>query len=281
MMDFLLAPTVNIPALPVTLEARAIPSELGLTPAVIEHVRLIWAKGRLLGNQPRVFAKVGDSMTATEFFLAALADTAYHLDDHQALQQVIAWFSAPLNETVNSFNRASAAAGMGWTTDAAIDAAFADPTQCAEGRTPLECEYDALRPSIALILFGANDMQHLNAVTYERNLGIIIQESLRRGIIPIISTPVPRLGYEAEVERFTYVVHKLGKRFAIPVWEYGEQMAQLSGFGLAPDGIHPTLPAAGYKGAANFSPSNLRYGYVLRNLTALQMLDAVLAVVGN
>jgi hypothetical protein len=49
--------------------------------------------------------------------------------------------------------------------------------------------------------------------------------------------------------------------------------------GLAPDGTHPSIPPKGYKGSADFRASNLYYGYVIRNLTALQMLDAVVLAV--
>lgn len=44
------------------------------------------------------------------------------------------------------------------------------------------------------------------------------------------------------------------------------------------DGIHPSAPGLApddYGAAADLSPENLTYGYTVRNLTALQALDAV------
>ena len=72
---------------------------------------------------------------------------------------------------------------------------------------------------------------------------------------------------------------KLARRYNIPLWEFGGAMQSLPDAGLAGDGIHPSIPPRGYKGAADFRPNNLHYGYVIRNLTALQMLDAVVLAV--
>jgi hypothetical protein len=52
-------------------------------------------------------------------------------------------------------------------------------------------------------------------------------------------------------------------------------MAGLPRGGLSDDGLHPSASPAGYQGAADFNGDNLQYGYVMRNLTMLQVLDTV------
>jgi hypothetical protein len=45
--------------------------------------------------------------------------------------------------------------------------------------------------------------------------------------------------------------------------------------GLSEDGLHPSAPPNPSVNGANFTGDNLRYGYVMRNLTALQVLDTL------
>jgi hypothetical protein len=251
--------------------------EYALPDAVQEQVRTIYALGQANGMQPDVFAKLGDSLTAASHAYQPLADTAYNLDNFQYLQAVIDRFgNGEARPDESSFMYTSVGAGSGWTTDALLSPEFADPAVCAAGETPLVCEYRLTRPSIALILFGSNDAAHLSAATYGYNLRLIIEYSLEQGVIPVISTVPQRIGYEAEVAALNEKVLLLARRFHIPLWDYAAAMQVLPDYGLAPDGVHPSIPPRGYAGAADFRAANLSYGYVIRNLTALQVLESVL-----
>jgi hypothetical protein len=50
-------------------------------------------------------------------------------------------------------------------------------------------------------------------------------------------------------------------------------MDPLPNHGVSEDGVHPSIPPD--NNPANFSDDNLRYGYTMRNFTALQALDAI------
>ena len=55
-------------------------------------------------------------------------------------------------------------------------------------------------------------------------------------------------------------------------------MIQLPNNGLEADGVHPSYPPdtiGQWEAAANFVGENLQYGYNMRNLSALQVLDAL------
>src|SRR6185369_3208900 len=145
----------------------------------------------------------------------------------------------------------------------------------------LACEYRVVKPAYALIMFGTNDVAHLTVKTYAYNMGLIVKTSIADGIIPIISTIPVRIGYEQQVTDFNEALVKVARRYNVPLWEFGSAMQSLPDKGLSPDGTHPSIPPRGYKGAADFRPNNLYYGYVIRNLTALQMLDAVLLAVDD
>ncbi|MBC8100574.1 MAG: hypothetical protein H7Y11_14120, partial [Armatimonadetes bacterium] len=65
----------------------------------------------------------------------------------------------------------------------------------------------------------------------------------------------------------------------VPLWDYAAALDPLVNFGLDTDGVHPSIPPMGTDGAADFHDYNLPYGYVMRNLTALQQLDLVWRVI--
>ena len=58
--------------------------------------------------------------------------------------------------------------------------------------------------------------------------------------------------------------------------DYGRAMSVLPGLGISNDGVHPNYPVAGdYVSAVRFTEENLQYGYTMRNLLILQMLDVL------
>ncbi|MBC8100834.1 MAG: SGNH/GDSL hydrolase family protein, partial [Armatimonadetes bacterium] len=199
----------------------------------------------------------------------------YNLGDYAGLQAVITHYSGTLARDQNSFANTSLAAGPGWTTATALDPAYANPSVCAPGETPLACEYRLTLPAVALIMLGSNDVQYFGADTYAANLDRITQMTVDAGVIPILSTLPPRIGYEGQVDAFNTVVRETAARYGVPLWDYYGVMASLPNSGLSGDGLHPSTSPRGYEGAADFSGDNLAYGYVMRNLTALQALDAV------
>jgi len=274
MADFMTV-FADLASVPVTTDLSALDRGYALSPDVVAEIQVIFSRGQAMGNRPNVFSKVGDSITESPHYLRPIGRGLQNLGDFQYLQGVIDYFMTETARDGNSFANTSIAAGTGWSSDAVMRPEFADPSLCLTGETPLACEYRIVRPSVALIMFGTNDTGHFEPVTYEYKLQQIIEFSIERGVIPVLSTIPIRLGYEDKVVRFNEVVVKNTARYHIPLWDYGAAMATLPGYGLASDGVHPSIPAGGLKGAVNFRASNLYSGYVIRNLTTLQVLDLV------
>lgn len=267
---------ISLDTVPITTDLGALAiGGYALPSTVARNVRFIYELGQLLGNQPDVFSKVGDSITVASHMLQPISAGYYNLGDYQYLQTVIDHFMAGEARDGDPFSNVSIAAGIGWTSDAVIDPQFIDPNWCQRGEIPLTCEYRLSHPSIALIMFGTNDTAHLTAVTYEYNLSQIVEISVARGIIPVLSTIPVRRGYETESARLNEVVIKVTREYEIPLWDYGAAMQSVAETALDMDGVHPSIPPNGFKGSADFRAENLYYGYVIRNLTALQMLDMI------
>ncbi len=258
----------------VTWVSAASPSTVG-TAVNVRGVRAIAARGRALGSRYGVFAKIGDSITVSEYSADAIGRGLYTLGGYASLQRVIDTFA---NASFNSFTHVSAAAYGGWTTMLLLDPAYRDTAVCQELVSPLVCELERIKPSIALIQLGTNDMQYINADQFAANLTTIVDTCIERGVVPVLTTIPYREGFGEAVDAFNAAIRATAARYSIPLWDLKAALDNLPNRGLSGDGIHPSFPPAGYIDSANFaSPEAMQAGYVVRNLTMLQTLSQVLA----
>jgi uncharacterized protein YgiM (DUF1202 family) len=235
----------------------------------------IFANGQALGNQARVFSKIGDSITVAESMFTPIGYGQYNLGDFGYLRTTISFFATPTATGANSFAGISVAANNGWTTDTVLNPAYANPELCAAGESPLQCEYRLNHPAVALIMFGSNDVIVVPAEDYARNLRTITEFSITQGVIPVLSTIPPRQGFEDRTNFYNQLIRETAAQFGTPLWDYHAAMLTLPNAGLSDDGLHPSAPPNAFENGANFTGDNLRYGYVMRNLTALQVLDTL------
>jgi hypothetical protein len=237
---------------------------------ITAHSREIFRQGQGGGNRAGVFSKVGDSLTANEVFLVPIGRGNYELHDHVYLASAIGYFSTMVARDDNSFANTSLAAGFGWRAGNVLNPDLADPATCQPGESPLLCEYRLVRPSVALIMLGTNDVPVTALDRYEATMREIIETTVDLGIIPVISTIPPFAGEDERVLAINRIVVDLAEEYGIPLWNFYAVVRDLPNGGLAGDGVHLT-----WNEPADFSPENLPYGMTMRNLTALQVLDAI------
>lgn len=252
------------------------PSEYPYVFNVTAHVREIFAQGQALGNRAEVFSKVGDSITVSPAFLYSVGVGRYTLYDYAYLQPVIDYYSTTWARTHNSFSNETLAAKVGWSTRTVVAAGAGDPAICGPEETPLDCEFHWVKPSVAIIMLGTNDVPGTPEESYESALRKVVEKTLANGVVPILSTipDLHRQGLEGRVEAFNYIVKKLAYEYDIPLLDYWAALQGLPNQGLGSDGVHPTWAPSGHY--ADFAPEYLgQYGMPVRALTALQALDAV------
>ncbi|MDQ3724810.1 MAG: SGNH/GDSL hydrolase family protein [Actinomycetota bacterium] len=254
-----------------------------MEPAVIAHLEKIANRGEAYGNRPGVFAKVGDSITASPSFLQALACHAPRLGVWSELRATLEFFGeTPVPRGVeearcavsNSYSRLGIAAVGGWRAVDALSPRESFP-EC-QGLPAVSCELRQLRPSVALIMFGTNDLEDFTAVQFRRDLARLVRLVSNAGTIPVISTIPPRAQprFSPRVARFNAEIAALAENRALPLWNFWRQMAGpgVPDSGLSRDGVHPSALCPPCT-AVDFRPAGLRYGYALRNLGALLVLD--------
>lgn len=234
-----------------------------------------FVEGQALGNRRDVFSKVGDSITASEFMYHPFGMGVFELGGFAYLRPTIDFFTRTIARDHNSFANTSLAANNGWTTTTVLSASAANPQNCLPGEAPLVCEYRIVRPAVALIMLGTNDVTLLTPEEYAGNLRTILQLTTAAGVIPVLSTIPPRRGYEPQTAFFNELIVQAAAERGVSLWDYGSVMRTLENDGLSADGVHPSQHPGGFGYAANFTGDSLKYGYVMRNLTALQVLHTL------
>jgi hypothetical protein len=248
----------------------------GYVSGISPHARQIFQQGQRLGNRPNVFSKVGDSITASPLFLSPIGVDQYNLRSYTELQGVIDFYTASnARGNDNSFYNTSLAAKVSWRAQSVLSPDQADSIFCNAGETPLACEYRLVRPSVALIMLGTNDVPLTADVTFEFYMRQVVQVSLDSGVIPVLSTipPLFRPGLEGRAEQLNAIIVRLAREYDIPLWDYWSALQGLPNSGMASDGVHPDWAPAGHN--ADFAAEYMQYGTVVRNLTALYALDAI------
>ena len=259
-------PTVaeNTPAL--TSSPSALPADFWRKLPVIPdqvsaRVRAIYRQGLFLGNNPRIFSRIGDCASAAPAFLVGF-DKNYNLGKYSNLQPAIDYYKG-------SFERPSLAAKAGLNSAGLLTTLWTGE-QCQKNESLLDCQYRLDRPSFAFIDIGTNEAYyvHTNPGSFERNMRIILDDTIAKGIVPILGTKADNIEGDDSINA---TIARLALEYQIPLWNFWLAVQPLSNHGLV-DPDH--LSSVSYSNFTDFSiPNSMDYGMQMRNLTALQMLD--------
>jgi hypothetical protein len=229
-------------------------------PFVSNTVRELYQRGQAGGNNPRAFSKIGDGEISTEWFFMAfdLGEGYYDLGPYQNLLPAIEYFSG-------SFKRIGMAARRGFNTHHILDSTISDATPCEPGESPLTCEMRLHRPAFAILSLGTN--QVWRPEEFEKGMRQILDTLLLKNVVPILSTKGDNLEGDHRINR---TIACLAQEYKVPLWNFWLAIQPLPNHGLQPDLEHLTY------GINDFDDAQaIQSAWTIRNLTALQMLDAV------
>jgi hypothetical protein len=220
----------------------------------------LYQGGQADGNDPRAFSKIGDGEIAAEWFFTAfdLGQYYYDLGPYQNLTPVIEHFDG-------SFGRIGMAARRGFDTERILDPSKSDREFCRSGESPLTCELRLRRPAFAILSLGTN--QVWQPEEFEQGMRQILEMLLSKNIVPILSTKGDNLEGD---HRINQIIACLAQEYDVPLWNFWAAIQLLPQHGLQPDGEHLTY------GITDFDDKHaMQSAWPIRNLTALQALDAV------
>ena len=249
------------PETPLPAPTATAPPLAGDFISVGSRAREIFQRGLALGNDPRVFSKIGDCNSINPYFLTPF-DTpkGYQLSGpYMALQDTVSNF-------YGSFSRESLAAQLGFSPATVLDPTWANARQCRNDENPLGCEYRLRHPSMAFISLGTNSIWQTDA-DFETGMRRIIETSIEKGVVPILGTKADNLEGD---DRFNQIILRLASEYDIPLWNFKQAVAGLPNSGLAADNFHLVWGPPFY-----LDEASAQTGWQRRNLTALQALTAV------
>jgi GDSL-like Lipase/Acylhydrolase family len=253
-------------------------------PTISANAHTIYQAGLARGNQARVFSKLGDCMTENPFFLVTFSQGQYDLGQYADLQSVLDYYKGVPARSgqgwdKDSFATAGLAAASGFNVAAPLDATWADPKWCQGGESPAACEYRVASPSVALIMFGTNDVGYTDAASYDYFLRTLISQTIDSGVLPLLSTFPTRPENPAKSLLLNQIVVQVAQDYDIPLINLNRALEPLPNNGVNPaDTIHLSVPPDGR--VDRFTAGDLQYGFTMRNLVTLQALAAVLKAVG-
>jgi len=252
-------------------------SALPIIPELSNTARAILLDSLSQGRDPHAFVKVGDCMTEDPAFLYPLAGDEVIWGDYEDLQATLGYYA---EGEENPFGRKSQAAAGGFNAASVIDTMWANPEFCEAGETPLACELRLMQPSVALIMFGTNDVYYLDEAQFDYFLRSVLVETMNAGTLPVLSTFPLRPEFPEKTELYNRIVARAAEDYDIPLINLWRALEPLPHQGVDPDDTtHLTSPDAGT--AAQFTEDALRSGFAVRNLVTLQMLDELRAAVSD
>ncbi len=264
------SPTITIqPVVTQTITASpVIAQEMGcedwqawpVIPTVSKTAHDLYQRGQTTGNNPHAFSKIGDGEISAEWFFSAFdrGGTDYDLGPHQDLRGVIDHFHG-------SFSRVGMAARRGFNTQRILDPSLRDPSLCESGESPLACELRLHRPAFAILSLGTN--QVWKPEEFEAGMRQMLDLLLSQNVVPILSTKGDNLEGDHRINR---TIACLAQEYDLPLWNFWSSIQSLPNHGLQPDLEHLTY------GITDFDDENaLQSAWTVRNLTALQALDAI------
>lgn len=236
-------------------------------------MQLVYRRGQALGNESDVVTKIGDSVTADPIFLAPMSRDDNELGPYDYLQDTLDFFGENVVQT-------SVAARISLTTYSVFDPMLADGSLCESNETPLDCEYRVRKPSVAFIMFGANDVRHIDTERFDTQMRAIVETTLEHGVIPVLSTFSydPNAGYWSQALDFNLAVVDIADDYDVPLVNLWAAARALPEYGLDGDDVH--MAHSGFRQLKFDTGHESWYGVSLRNLLALRMLDEIRTTLG-
>lgn len=236
-----------------TPDTRKLPkywSEWPLLPTVSARAKEIFLHGQTLGNNPHAFSVIGDCQSEPNILMGAYDTGEYELDEGQAyLEDTIQQFKG-------SFLRDNITVKNGMSAASVFAPAWADPKQCKEKETPLECEFRLNKPVIVIISLGTtwNGGDEKKHAEYMRR---IIDYAISQGVVPVLSSKGDNQEGDHRINRS---IAEIAYEYDLPFWNFWLAIRDLPGKGI--DGTRP----GGYL---------IPDAWERRSFTGLQALDAV------
>ncbi len=237
-----------------------------LSPTVQANVKQIFAKGQALGNNPRRFSKVGDSIIEQPHYMVRFDTPDYNLGQYAYLQDALNYYHG-------SFGRDSLSVRRGLHSWSWNNPTWADKDQCQPDEGPIPCEYRVYKPSISFIVLGSNDVGVPDY--FRKSMEELVQYTIDQGVIPVIVTKADR--HEGSSNINNIILKETATKFNVPLLDFDAVAGTMPNRGIDPaDGTHLTF----YFSHDYSVPEAFTKGHAVHDLTSVIMLDKLWRLLG-
>ena len=262
--------TILADADPTTVNSKSLASlyTVPVIPVISDAMVKVYGQGQQLGNASNTITKVGDSLVADVQYLTPMSNNRRELGPYDYLLDTVQYYG-------NSMAIDSVAARLGMSTYGIFDPFWADKAKCQAAETPLDCEYRIKKPSVAFIMFGPNDVRSMTEDKYAGQMRQIIEDSLKHGVIPVISTfsAHPDEEFFWQSVNFNLQLVSLAQEYQIPLINLWAAARILPEYGLDQDKVH--LKVSGFDYLKYDTGHEAFYGVSLHNLLSICTLDDI------
>ncbi len=153
-----------------------------------------------------------------------------------------------------------------------------------------------LKPEVALVMFGSNDIRRGSIEEHEKNLRMLIRRCLDQGLVVLLSTIPPMHGFEDQVRQAVEAQRRIAAEMQVPLIDFyahimhrrpsdwDGSLARFADFSqwevptiISQDGVHPSNPQAWRN---DYTEEGLcRNGNVLRSYLTLMAYAEIVDVV--
>ncbi len=208
-----------------------------VVPEVTKRAKEIYRQGIAMGNNPHAFSKVVDYENVSNTFLEMFDHTERFNPEGR---------SKPFLDTIENFqgyfDRHGQADQYGYNAASVLSPRSADAEQCLPDENPLECELRLTKPAFVLISLDFWFEGRTNEA-YERYLHQIIEYTISKGAVPILTTKADNVegGHSLNLTTAT-----LAYENDLPLWNFwaATQLLPDHGMEIFPyDGFHLSVRA--------------------------------------
>ncbi len=249
-------------------------SAVPIVPVVTARTIQLYQAALRAGRNPQRFTKIGDCNSENAAFMKGFDWNNYNLGSYGSLQSTVDYFSG-------SFAQDSVAGKVGYSAVTVIDSTWGDPKLCKSGEAPAYCEIRTSNASFVIIMFGANDISVLTPERYESALRRILDLTIQAHSVPILSTFTtdPSLGDRwAKALQLNLITINVAREYDLPVMNFWQAAKVLPSAGMSGDNAHLTTQSGS---TIAFDGNENLYGFTMRNLVALQTLNAIRQGIGG
>lgn len=229
-------------------------------PRVSPWLKTVYSRGLAEGNDPQAFSKIGDCQNVESLFLP------FDLPPYYRLGEKYSYLMPTIEHFSGSWMRDSQAVRGGFNVASVLSAFFSNKELCNNDESPLDCEFRLNNPSLAIISMETWTSKRPPEV-FEDYLNQIVEYALEHNVIPILATKADNVEGDHSINA---AIARVAYNYDVPMWNFWAAVQTIPWKGLTEDGFHLTV------GKNYFDdPLEMERAWPVRNLTALQAIDAV------